>query len=544
MRAYEILLEYDRKREKQRIESLPTYQQRIKQDPDFSLEQLESADPTPQKSYVPRLAQWWLAGKPVEDLISTTADALAKYHQLKIKKQIKSQHADINKFKTADDFLSAVDQYQLTDDESEDRGKYREIYRDAELRVIELLDETAAKFWGQGTRWCTISETNNKFMHYFSSGPLYVIIPLPPQFVTYRNDDGESVKSQVKYQYWFRRSDPDLFQFMDVKDGTVDPLTLPFYDKLQPIMHKISPHIMWNTDPSDQLAAVKQNGYAITQIKNPSEEIQMAALKNDPHVFKYIKNPSEEVQLIAVKHTGYAIHSIEDPSEAVKLAAVQETGHAIQYIENPSEAVKLAAVQRDGLAIAHINNPSEKMQLIAVKVYGSAIRYIKNPSEAVQVAAVRQDIYAFQEIRNPSEQAQLAAVQENGDMIRYIENPSEQIQLIAVQNQPRAIQWIKKPSEQLQLIAVQKSPRAIQYIKKPSEQAQLVAVQKNGYAIEMIEDPSEAVKLAAVQQNGFAIESIKNPSEAVQLAAVKQDRNLINYIANPTPRVRQIAQRN
>jgi ribosomal protein L24E len=522
MRAYEILLEYDRKREKQRIESLPTYQQRIKQDPDFSLEQLESADPTPQKSYVPRLAQWWLAGKPVEDLISTTADALAKYHQLKIKKQIKSQHADINKFKTADDFLSAVDQYQLTDDESEDRGKYREIYRDAELRVIELLDETAAKFWGQGTRWCTISERNNQFMHYFSSGPLYVIIPLPPQFVTYRNDDGESVKSQVKYQYWFRRSDPYLFQFMDVKDGTVDPLTLPFYDKLQPIMHKISPHIMWNTDPSDQLAAVKQNGDLLEFIKNPSEEIQIAALKNAPHAFKYIKNPSEEVQLIAVKHTGYAIQSIENPSEAVKLAAVQETGHAIQYIENPSEAVKLAAVQRDGLSIAHINNPSEKMQLIAVQNQPRAIQWIKKPSE----------------------QAQLIAVQENGDMIRYIENPSEQIQLIAVQNQPRAIQWFKNPSEQLQLIAVQKSPRAIQYIKKPSEQAQLVAVQKNGYAIEMIEDPSEPVQMYAVQENGYAIQYIDKPSEAVQLAAVKQDRNLINYIANPTPRVRQIAQRN
>jgi hypothetical protein len=46
------------------------------------------------------------------------------------------------------------------------------------------------------------------------------------------------------------------------------------------------------------------------------------------------------MQLAAVKNDGYAIHFIENPSEAVQLAAVKQNGNAIQYIKNPSASVK------------------------------------------------------------------------------------------------------------------------------------------------------------------------------------------------------------
>ena len=70
----------------------------------------------------------------------------------------------------------------------------------------------------------------------------------------------------------------------------------------------------------------------------------------------------EAVQLAAVKDNGYAIECIENPSEAVQLAAVKQNGNAIAYIKNSSEEVQLAAVNQNGRAIEDIDNPSSKVK--------------------------------------------------------------------------------------------------------------------------------------------------------------------------------------
>lgn len=45
---------------------------------------------------------------------------------------------------------------------------------------------------------------------------------------------------------------------------------------------------------------VKQNGYLIRFIENPSIEVQKLAVKSDEYNIKYIKNPSMELQILAV----------------------------------------------------------------------------------------------------------------------------------------------------------------------------------------------------------------------------------------------------
>ena len=98
--------------------------------------------------------------------------------------------------------------------------------------------------------------------------------------------------------------------------------------------------------PIIAMAAIKQNGYAIQYIKNPSEAVQLAAIKGVWAAIKYIKNPSEAVQLAAVKQNGYAIQYIKNPSEAVQLAAIKGVWAAIKYITNPTtNVIKLAAAQ-------------------------------------------------------------------------------------------------------------------------------------------------------------------------------------------------------
>ena len=393
MRATEFLLEYDRSREQQRIESLPAYTQRVKQDPDFSLERLESADPTPQKIYVPRLATWWMRGAKLEDLLSRGADALEKFAQLKQKNLLKSEHKDINGFKQFGDFEDAMQTYQLPEkpeQAKQDRGKYREIYRDNQLLVVQLLDQKAAEFWGQGTKWCTAAKNNNMFAKYNSNGPLYVIIP--------RTDPDH------RYQLWWDKTNPEEVQFMDEQDLEVQPSKLSFFQKLQTIMHPLHSHIMWNPNPTtaEQLKAVRKNGHAIQWIPTPSEQVQLAAVQQNGDAIRRIPNPSEEVQLMAVQQDGYAIRRIPNPSDQVQLAAVQQDWYTIRWIPTPSKQAQLAAVQQDGWSIQLIPNPSEQAQLAAVQQNGYAIQWILKPSEAVQLAAVRQKPRAFFNIKNPT----------------------------------------------------------------------------------------------------------------------------------------------
>ena len=53
---------------------------------------------------------------------------------------------------------------------------------------------------------------------------------------------------------------------------------------------------------------------------------------------------SEEEQLEAVKQNGFAIQYIANPSEQVQLEAVTQYGRAIKWIASPSEQVQLEAL--------------------------------------------------------------------------------------------------------------------------------------------------------------------------------------------------------
>ena len=361
MRAHQFLLEYDRSREQQRIETLPAYQTRLKQDPEFSLERLESADPTPQRIYVPRLATWWLRGAKLEDLISRGADALEKFVQLKQKNLLKPEHKDINGFKQFTEFETTLSGYQLPGQSAqapENRGRFKQIYRDEQLIVVQLLDKTAARWWGQGTKWCTAAKNNNMFDDYAHQGPIYVIIDRV---------------ANAKYQYWWNKNNVYDMEFTDAQDDPYHPQKLRAFAQLQKIFQPLCSHIMWNTNPteSEQLAAVQQKGLAIRHISNPSEAVQLAAVQKDGWAIGYITDPTDAAKLAAVRQTGWAIVYITNPSEPVQLAAVQQDSKAIQWISNPTEPVQLAAVQQDSKAIQWIRNPTPKVQALHQRLTGA-----------------------------------------------------------------------------------------------------------------------------------------------------------------------------
>ena len=59
---------------------------------------------------------------------------------------------------------------------------------------------------------------------------------------------------------------------------------------------------------------------------------------NKKHQFN--KEQEEAFQLKAVRQNGYNIHSIKNPSEQVQLTAVRQNGCSRKYIDNPSSYIK------------------------------------------------------------------------------------------------------------------------------------------------------------------------------------------------------------
>ena len=239
MRAQEFIVEYTRQQTAQnwgqkllaaarKDNTLPPKLKKLGQEAvlvDTILQQLETADPTKNKEYTQGLAKLYAnGGLKIEDATSTLADYLTKFHTLKIKRIIPSPYNDFLKYSNVRDFMSTMDKYSVPDTNNKEvnRGQAKEIYNDAQVRVIQPEDTTAACYYGQGTRWCTAAKNNNMFDYYADDSPLYIIIPKKP------THPGE------KYQIHF-----DSGQFKDANDDDADmDAVVDRYPQLGTLFHE------------------------------------------------------------------------------------------------------------------------------------------------------------------------------------------------------------------------------------------------------------------------------------------------------------------
>jgi len=173
---------------------------------------LEKGDPTRTKTYVPWLAREYARGNiaRLEDT-GRFVDTLAAFEANKRKQTFPQGLRDIMRL-TADQFLDGMEQYIAANPDpktqaqqrDQTRGQAQEVFRQGNLRVIVPNDETAACYYGQGTRWCTAAKNNNMFDEYSEDGDLYILM--------FQNLGGQARKFQMH---------PVSGQFMDEKDRDV-----------------------------------------------------------------------------------------------------------------------------------------------------------------------------------------------------------------------------------------------------------------------------------------------------------------------------------
>ena len=180
------------------------------------LEQVEKADPTPNKQYTEWLVRRYIDGSisRFEDALSTWADFLHEYHTLKIHRQLPQQIADINRFKGRDSALRLMlrintlyDEFQTARNEKEvmPKGDAKEILNNSEVRIIIPNDEASACYYGQGTQWCTAAKNNNMFGGYSSHNhPLFILLPKNP------THDGEKYQVHLLENEWMDEEDTEV----------------------------------------------------------------------------------------------------------------------------------------------------------------------------------------------------------------------------------------------------------------------------------------------------------------------------------------------
>jgi hypothetical protein len=152
------------------------------------LQEFEAADPTPNNKYVPWIVRKYSEqnGKlKLEDISTILSDDLDSFARLVKSKKLPVEYRDINRYKTPDEFYDVVEKFSSPEVKTqEDRGHYEEYLNNDDVRIIIPKDAQAAKFWGQGTRWCTASKKNEVTFANYGGGspfaPRLIIIPKHP----------------------------------------------------------------------------------------------------------------------------------------------------------------------------------------------------------------------------------------------------------------------------------------------------------------------------------------------------------------------------
>ena len=145
-------------------------------------------DPTTTQNKVGKLSNWILAKYNPNTNLDDLRVALEWYTD-GIKRNILQREgvsADINVYKSYDEFLSVMDDKMKSDDISFSnselnnrnklKGQYEIVGTTSKFEIIKPLTFAAERYFGSGTKWCTVAN-KRYFNSYSKKGPLYIVYP-------------------------------------------------------------------------------------------------------------------------------------------------------------------------------------------------------------------------------------------------------------------------------------------------------------------------------------------------------------------------------
>lgn len=185
--------------------------------PEEIINVLKNADPSRNQQYLQWIVNRYIAGEfRLEDVNRIKVDLTSfERHKRNLEKK------DINQYKTLGDLYAATDPlddadrgeqapisnkqakksaYNAKREELISSGQAEIIHKGEEGMLVNPKTEDAAKFFGQGTRWCTAAEENNMFDYYHAEGPIY----------TWLGSDGFKAQFHLESGQWMNARDEAL----------------------------------------------------------------------------------------------------------------------------------------------------------------------------------------------------------------------------------------------------------------------------------------------------------------------------------------------
>lgn len=192
-----------------------------------------SYDPTPRKHYIQWMIKTYLIeGFSYEDL-TKARETLEIY--VKCQTKLSSKQRDIFQYRSLSALWKVVKLFYVPDEDSSlssaekrrvektDAYKHSIILTETENHTVAIpLSESAAIWWGRGTRWCTSAKNDNRFDDYHAFAPLIVF----------------DLKRTGKFQFYapIGGLPPEEISFMDSDDAPIGAdLVLNNIDVFKPV---------------------------------------------------------------------------------------------------------------------------------------------------------------------------------------------------------------------------------------------------------------------------------------------------------------------
>lgn len=258
------------------------------------------------------------------------------------------------------------------------------------------------------------------------------------------------------------------------------------------------------------LEAVKQNGWNLEKIKDPSEEMCLIALRSVGNVLQYIKNPTREMCLIAVTKSGSTLQLVKKQDKEICLAAVTNYGEALEYVKKQTQKIIVAAIEQDADALNYINEKfiNERFLKLLIRMNSNVILKLDD-IENYRDYDKRKKIYEDRNI--DLEKLILYGLKQDPQIFYDIELDLVRYKT-AVKADYTMLEGMRRDilDEDFLISIVKKHPEALKYIYYKTRKICLAAVRKDGTMLKYVNEQNKDKEICkiAVRNNMNAIDFI------------------------------------
>ena len=297
---------------------------------------------------------------------------------------------------------------------------------------------------------------------------------------------------------------------------------------------------------------LKEKGWLIQFIKNPTFNMVMAAVSYNPVTLYYVKNVSLEmletiIEVILEKNVYrdtpiFVVAYINNLSkEHIKMVTEKIFYHRHMNILEIDKEVLRTSVRTGHKCFCHLKNlivqkdllepdflkelmkievdvlyndrrfePSnflkyyykdsqcEELCLAVLKRFPDNYKYCKVKSKEVYLVCLKYAVTHAKSLMEDFGVSPEEVLAINGLALNFVENPTHEQIVIALKQNGKAIQFVKNVNTEYSLLAVNQTVQALRYIKNPTDEVMIAAARETEKALLLIEDKSKRAEIRAI----------------------------------------------